>query len=452
MRRAVVATAVAALLAAALALALANRAPRRFADSEGYLWAAAQPLGFDFFASNRSPFELGPTPAPQDGLYRNRPWLVPLLYRLCGLDPVRVVQAQGLLYATGVAIGLALLIAAARAGASRVPRFARLLAALPLIALALAWYVAGWTGVLLSESLVLTLAWVAAGGVAAYLAVGGPAALALAWCAGASLLFARDSGGLLALPLFAAAAIAALVLRERRRARALALAWLLLLPLFFVALATAARGHRTVLPIANVLLVRVAPDPEALDWWRARGLPWSSDLDRFRGGFAFEHDLELFREPRYAPFLAFVEERGRGLLLRFLVGHPLWTLRETWHAREDLFGTDVSTYVGPAPPLLAPIDRAARALGAGGAALLLVLWAIRIARRGRAAGADLVPFVIAAAFLCHGLAALHADAAEPERHAFPTAFGLQMAGAYVVARLLLDRRGSVRPHAAAEPA
>lgn len=452
MRRAIVATAVAALLAAALAFALADRAPRRFADSEGYLWAAAQPLGLDFFASERPPFELGPRPAPQDGLYRNRPWMVPLLYRLCGLDPPRIVRVQAFLYALGAALGLTLLIAAAREGASRGPRAALLLAALPLIGLALAWYVAGWTGVLLSESLVLTLAWAAAGGVAAYLAFGGPAALALAWCAGASLLFARDSGGLLALPLFAAAAIAALALRERRRARTLALACLLLLPLFLVALTSAARGHRTVLPIANVLLVRVAPDAEALDWWRARGLPWSSDLDRFRGGFAFEHDLELFREARHAPFLAFVEEHGRGLLLRFLIGHPLWTLRETWRARDDLFGTDVSTYVGAAPPLFAPIDRAAHALGAGGAALVLLLWAIRIARRGRPVGADLVPFVIATAFLCHGLAALHADAAEPERHAFPTAFGLQMAAAYTVARLLLDRRGATRPHAAAEPA
>lgn len=452
MRRLLSALGLGCLLALALALASSGHEPRRFADSEGYLFAARQPLGADFFASARPPFELGPEPAPEDGLYRNRPFLIPLLFKLCDGDPARIVAAQRLLYSLAAGGGIVLLSALGGGAPTVRRRLAHALGGALLLPLALAWYVAGWTGVLLSESRVLTLAWVAAGGVAAYLAFGGPAALALAWCAGASLLFARDSGGLLALPLFAAAAIAALALRERRRARALALAGLLLLPLFLVALATAARGHRTVLPIANVLLVRVAPDPEALDWWRARGLPWSSDLDRFRGGFAFEHHLELFREARYAPFLAFVEERGRGLLLRFLVGHPLWTLRETWHAREDLFGTDVSTYVGPAPPLLAPIDRAARALGAGGAALVLVLWAIRIARRGRSAGADLVPFVIAAAFLCHGLAALHADAAEPERHAFPTAFGLQMAAAYVVARVLLDRRGSVRPHAAAEPA
>ena len=444
MRRAALATALFALLLAALAASFTGRAPVRFADSEGYLWAAAQPLDAGFFASDRAPFEVGPQPLPEDGLYRNRPWLVPLLYRASSLLPVRIVRTQIVLYSVGVALGLLLLFAAARQGTAPLGAPRLVLSAAPLVGLALAWYVAGWCGVLLSEATVLALAWLAVGAIAAHVAHGRRAALALAWCASAALLFARDSGGLLVLPLFAAAALAALAAGDRRRAGSLAGAGLLLLPLVGAALALAARGHRTVLPVANVLLVRVAPEPTALEWWRERGLPWNEELERFRGEFAFAHDLELFRAPRYAPFLRFVDERGRGLLLRFLITHPLWTARETWRARDDLFGTDLGTYVGSPPAALAPIDRAMRWFGALGAALVLAAWAVRLARRGAPSGADLVPFAIAAAFLCHGLAALHADAAEPERHTFPTTFGLQLAAAYVVARVLSARHGDRR--------
>jgi len=444
-KRATLAIALAALLATVLAASFAGRAPVRFADSEGYLWAAAQPLDTKFFASERPPFEFGSRPSPEDGLYRNRPWLVPLLYRACSLLPSRIVWAQLLLYSLGAALGLLLLLDGARCGSETLGASTIVPAALPLAGLALTWYVSGWCGVLLSESTVLALAWLAAGGIASYLARGRRAALALAWCASAALLFARDSAGLLALPLLAAAALAAVASGDRRRARSLAGAGLLLLPLVVSALALASRGHRTVLPIANVLLVRIAPDATALDWWRERGLPWDADLERFRGGFAFAHDLALFREPRYAPFLRFVDERGRGLLLRFLVTHPLWTVRETWRARADLFGTDLDTYVGVPPRALAPVDRVARWIGALGAALVLAAWAVRVVVRRRSpSGADLVPFVIAAAFLCHGLAALHADAAEPERHTFPTTFGLQLAAGYVAARFLSERRVGFR--------
>ncbi len=451
MKRAGVALVTASLLALLLAWVSSGRPPRRFADSEGYLNAAAQPLDLAFFASARPPFELGSELSPEDGLYRNRPWLVPLLYRACSLEPTRIVHVQLMLYALGAGIGLVLLSSTVPDEASRAwPRAA--LATSICAALALAWYLAGWTRVLLSEALVLALAWVAAGGVASYLARGGRAALVLTVGATGALLFARDSGGLLSLPLLAGAALVAASTREWRRARALALGALVLLPLFLGAQWSAARGHRALLPIANVLLVRVAPDPAALGWWRARGLPWNAELERFSGRFAFEDDLELFRSARHAPFLRFVDERGRGLLLRFLLGHPGYVLRETWRGREDLFGTELATYVGAPPALVAPIDSVVRGAGAAGAGLVLALWAVVVARRSRPRAADLAPFVIAAAFLLHGLAALHADAAEPERHCFPTTFGLQLAAATALFRLAPRGHRATGGRPAADPA
>lgn len=452
MRRLLSALGWGALLALALTLAASGREPRRFADSEGYLFAARQPLGADFFASARPPFELGPEPAPEDGLYRNRPFLIPLLYKACGGDPARIVAAQTLFYSLAAGGGIVLLSTLGSGALAARRHRAGALGATLLLLLALAWYVAGWTAVLLSEAAVLALIWLAAGGVAAFLAGGRRAALGVALAAAVLLLAARDSAGLLVLPLFALAAAAALLTAARQRARALVLALCALLPLFLLAQWTVARGQRALLPIANVLLVRVAPDPQALAWWVERGLPWSGRLEPFRGRFAFERDLELFRDPVHAPFLEFVERRGRGLLPRFLLGHPGFVMRETLRGAADLFGTELETYVGPSPGALAPLDRAVRAIGAPGAALALVLFAVVLARRRPLAPADLAPFVLALAFLCHGLAAYHADAAEPERHCFPTAFGLQLAAA-AAATLAVARRGrQPAPPSAAEAA
>ena len=41
------------------------------------------------------------------------------------------------------------------------------------------------------------------------------------------------------------------------------------------------RGQRAELPLLNVLFFRIAPEPAALDWWRARGLPWGPELEPF---------------------------------------------------------------------------------------------------------------------------------------------------------------------------
>lgn len=444
MRRTLAAAALGAMLALALALAGGAREPRRFADSESYLDCARQPLGFAFFFSDRPPLLPGPRPAPEDGLYRNRPPLVPLLYRACGLDPGRIVVAQTLLYALGAAAGVVLL-----AGAFATSWPARVGLGALLTALALTWNLSGWTRALLSEAPVLALIWLFVGATADFLARGRRAALALATLAAAALLSARDSSAFLVVPVLAGSLAVARGGGRRQLARPLALALLATVALAALAQWGMLRGRRAELPLLNVLFFRIAPEPAALDWWRARGLPWSAELEPFRGRYAFERDLELFREPRHQQLRAWFEERGRGLYARFLLGHPGFVARATALGADDLFGAQLATYIGAPPPgAFAALDRLTRAASAlpSTLALLAAALALALAHR-RPAPVDLFAFVVALAFLLHGLAVFHADAAEPERHCFPTLVGLQLAGLLALTRALAVHRGGERPAA-----
>lgn len=422
--RALAAVALGAGLALLLWFAGGPGEARRFADSESYLDCARQPLGFDFFFSARAPLAPGPTPALEDGIYRNRPPLVPLLYRACGLDPARIVAAQTLLYAGCAAAGIVLL-----AGACATTRPGRLALGALLAALALTWNLSGWTRTLLSEGPVLALLWLFVGATADAVARARRTSLATAVAAGWALLFARDSAALLVVPLLAGALVAAHFGHRRDFARPLAAALVALLAGAALAQWGMLRGQRAELPLLNVLFHRIAPEPAALDWWRARGLPWSPELEPFRGRYAFERDLEIFRAPTHRPLRDWFEQRGRGLYARFLVTHPGFVARETTRGAADLFGADLATYLG-APPagVLGALDRGTRLATAWicAAALALALVALRL-RRLPLEPADVLPFAVAIAFLLHGLAVFHADAAEPERHCFPTLIGLQLA-------------------------
>ena len=444
--RALAAVALGAGLALLLWFAGGPREARRFADSESYLDCARQPLGIDFFFSTRAPLAPGPTPALEDGIYRNRPPLVPLLYRACGLDPARIVAVQTLLYAAGAATGIVLL-----AGACAATRPGRLALGALLAALALTWNLSGWTRTLLSEATVLALLWLFLGATADALARARRLSLAAAVAAAWALMFARDSAAFLVVPVLAGALVAARLGVRRDLTRPLAAALVVVLAGAGLAQWGMLRGQRAELPLLNVLFFRIAPDPAALDWWRARGLPWSPELEPFRGRYAFERDLEIFRSPAHRPLRDWFEQRGRGLYVRFLLTHPGFVARETARGAGDLFGADLATYIGAPPPgVHGGLDRLTRLAPAWvcAAALALALAALRL-RHAPLAPIDLLPFAVALAFLVHGLAVFHADAAEPERHCFPTLIGLQLAALLALARGFAARRPARGERAAA---
>ena len=277
----------------------ANASPRALPDTIEYRRIADLPLSPAFFS------EL-------------KPWAVPLLYKLLpGTSAVAVPVAQLV-----ISIGAWLLLAFA---------FARCFDASwlrwPTIGLVLAFscsqLVAQWDGVLLSESLSLSLlALVLA---CAIELVRAPRAAKLVALLGAGLLWAatRDADAYaflllalaLAYPLWRRQRILALVLVGGTVAILALNAW------------SASSPRRWELLLIDNVDQRVLADSSATEYFHRRGMPVQSDLRRRL--YASRRPLSRFdRDPQLRSFRGWLRRSGRRTYADYLLSHPRTTLEQ----------------------------------------------------------------------------------------------------------------------------
>ncbi len=416
-------------LAVLLAIALVSGlgAPRGFADNFAVA-ARRSLLDPALYTADRPP-----------GIY--------LLYKLCAYAPERIVLVQALLSALAFA-----LLGWSLARDLRSP-WTRALA-LTIVPLgALAWNVAGWNALLLTESLTFSQFALVYACLAQYLRRGGwpetAALLALVALTG----FTRDqnSYAMLLLILLAVGLRGAEAWRarpERRRTLGLVIAVLAL-----AALQThlASLGRRHVFSLYNVLFQRILPQDEHVRWFVAHGAPLqlvAEDSSRtWRGQWASSHDWAVYREPRYAPLHQWNRDAGKADFARFLASHPRYLVMLPWTDREQLFSAALADYTGP--PRTEPWY-----LVAGWCWSWPLLWLglptmLLYALMAWRGGVTAAPLVLALTVLAGGLLAYHADAMEVPRHCITTAFGLRCAILHVV--LLAADRLSSRPLTTLQP-
>jgi hypothetical protein len=291
--------AVVGLYAAVRVWELGASSPRLLPDTIEYQRIADLPLSPAFFS------EL-------------KPWAVPFLYKvLPGTTAVSVPVAQLLI---SIGAWLALAFAFARCFAS--PQL-RALAIGLVLAFSCTPLVAQWDGVLLSESLSLSLlALVLA---CALELVRAPRATKLAALLGSGLLWAatRDANGyaflLLALGL-------AYPLWRRQRPFALALlagtAAILALSLW-----SASSPRRWELLVIDAVDQRVLADPNATAYFHQRGMPLQPDLRHEL--YASRRPLSRFdRDPQLRPFRTWLRRSGRQTYAHYLLSHPRTALRQ----------------------------------------------------------------------------------------------------------------------------
>ncbi len=422
----------AALIGVGTLLPTHGRAALRFEDSKSYLWLAAQPLDLEFFASRRAVLWPRSSDDPEAPIDRNRPFLLPLLYKIVGGDPQRIVVAQQLTYALAAGCALALLVL----GCSR--RRARALVILLGLPLALWWNLSGWSLALLPEALTLAALWLATGALGHALVRAGRGA-GLAAAVGTTVVFAREHIGLWLALLVAIAGLLAPRGRPRGR-RALFLASLVVLGATAIASWLSLRAGRNDLRTMNVFFHRVAVEPDGIAWFEARGMPWRPELEALVGRRAYEANL-LLLAPEQAPFRAWFAAHGNAAYARYLATHPLFLWRSLADALPFLAGRSLWAYTGPPPAgFHTLLERHLPLFGPLGFSVLSAL-ALLFRRRLSEDSRRLARFAVglAATSVAFGLFAFLVDAAEPERHCFLTGVGIELAALVLVASLAEGR-------------
>lgn len=408
------------LLAAYVVLrfqAFASVEPRRFRDTQGYMLAAERSLV-------RPEMWLG-----------FRPFLVPLLYKVLGVDPRKAIVAQW-----GISVTAWAVLAMVTAREVRSPLLKPFVLA-SLLAFGSAGPIALWDGALLSESLALSLT-------ALLVACG--LRLGARWTFRGALLAAATGGALVftryvyAYLLFVLAGILAggSLLARRHRTRWLIVAGMLAV----VALAggfLGQAGARWFFSSLNVLAQRLLPHDEARAYFVAHGMPVSPALTRLSGQWAWSEDRAFYTDPALADFRQWWTRHGKATYVRFLLGHPAYVLAGPTRDLEVLVSPELLRYVpdGWTGILGGRIDRLVypgelRWVLAWLAAVL-VLSLVAMASRGPEV-VWLVPATLVLSSVPFGLMIWHADALEISRHVLPVGIHVRL-GLLLMFWLATDR-------------
>jgi hypothetical protein len=247
-----------------------------------------------------------------------KPWGLPLLYKLL---PGSHAVATGVQFA--IATGAWLVLALTAASLLRQP-VAKVLALATILAFALTPLVAEWDGQLLTESLSnsLTVLMVAA----SLLFVRKPTRLRLLLVvlAAFAATMTRDTNAYLAAFVLVPIGIAVAV-RGRRQLGLLLAGAVVLISALQVWSYNVRRWQP---PLEDVIMQRVLPDPTALQYFRARGMPVRAGLGNELSINRVPPTKVVDQAPELAYFRPWFATCARSTYLRYLVTHPDASLGE----------------------------------------------------------------------------------------------------------------------------
>jgi hypothetical protein len=399
-----------------------------YRDTRGYLEVASHPVwSLDFLGGGR-------------------PWTLPLLYKLLPDSDQARAWGQFLASVACWPVLAAALARCLRQGPFRYVAFAAVL----LFSMSIA--VIQWDTILLSESLSISLTALV---LAAWLElVREPRPALVIGVLGATLLwvFARDSNGVVALLTVPLAAVLLWRPGQLGRAWAAGLAGGLLaifLASFAATTTDAAQLRRNERPILHVIGRRVLADRDQTRYFRAHGMPQPPPrVLAQRRRLAGIAEGGLPSDPQTDRFLEWAREHGRWVLARYLLTHPVKTVRQTVARRRRLISGVTAGYrspnarrVLPEPlaPLLYPRD-------VQSVLFWLVVVGLAAAALWRAVGARrtwLIPVAALALQFPHALVVYHGDTLEVPRHGILVAVTSRLA-VLLLALLVIDRALEVR--------
>lgn len=248
-----------------------------------------------------------------------KPWGAAILYRLTGDSPRNIDFVQTLLSAIAW-----LSLAWAFARSIRTP-FLKLVSVLGILALSLTDQVQMWNHVILSESLSISLMvlilslWLSLiqrWNVVVFIAL----SFALVYW-----INTREANLYLCLLIAIGIFLFGLIKRNQR------FYWLASAMIVLASLITLRSSERLAMPrwafsLTNVILQRILPQPEYVDFFANHGMPTSPELKALEGGWANSNDFAVFNDAALNKFEHWLYARGKETYALFLLRFPGYTL------------------------------------------------------------------------------------------------------------------------------
>jgi hypothetical protein len=335
---------------------------------------------------------------------------VPFVYRLAGGTVASAVVVE-LVLACFAWSALALVVA-------RVVRtwWLKPVAAAVVLAFSLSWEITEWDRVALSESVALSLLALLVAALFLYAERPSPPRLASLLVVALLWAFARDPSPYSLLFVVPVLVIAAVARRRRRVPDIAAAAGLLVIAVLGIASTNASLRWEN--PFYNVMGLRILPDPTAVSYFAAHGMPVSPALRRQTNTAALPANAAYYGAP-LLPVRKWVLAHGQQVYEEFLLTHP----REGIIAPGSQFGdllSEISAFHRYASGAWEALNGSLAAwlfpnalglliagtLASAGVMMLLVGWRSRL----------LIPVILAGSAVPLAILIYHGDAGEVARH------------------------------------
>ncbi|GAB4503209.1 MAG: hypothetical protein Fur0043_02010 [Anaerolineales bacterium] len=204
--------------------------------------------------------------------------------------------------------------------------------------------------------------------------------------------------------------------------------WLLMLCIlltFFVnnRLAAAYRLPRWALPMAEVITMRILPEPEYLDFFARQGMPTPPELLALSGKWAISNDFAIVNDLKLRKFSRWLFHDSQRVYIRFLLTHPDYLLWTPWENIRRLLAADyvnvlpIENYRPALPALLNELLYPLAWFWPAWEISLFALGGILVVVILRRWGQYSLPFLFFLLSIPHLYLAWHGDALDVERHA-----------------------------------
>jgi hypothetical protein len=284
----------------------------KFPDCRYYLYQSTIPLASENFWF--------PTFSPA---LIPKPFTIPLLYKIAGSDPDRIIQMQKILhFFSGFLLSSVISIFVRKIAL-------RFILGTAIVIIFCWWNILGWTGLLLSESLSFSFLFIWFSTFLLYCRFNNRTWLFIHMVAAVLLSFTRDSWPVVLILFYTLSSLVFYFFRHPKMSGSLVL-FLLSIVMFNVQQVAVQKGERHRIPILNNIAVRILENTDYLDYFTARGMPQSDSLRKELGGINLRdpnnrgYIYHLYFNNKYAPLNRWIVENGRHTYMSFLISHPAY--------------------------------------------------------------------------------------------------------------------------------
>ena len=393
-----------------------------FSDSWDYLEQSYN----SFFGKELYSPHVGPN-------FNPRPFTVPLVYKLGGSNPEKIILIQKVVHAlsTFFLVYSILLFISKTA--------VKYIIMISIYMLMSWWNIVGWTIVLLSESLSLSFLFLWIASFLLFLKKKNTFSLVLHMIITCLFAFTRDTWPYL-IAAFYLLTMSVFYFSDKTLIKKNILLLLFGISLLFVQQLTLKNANRYQINLVNTIAIRILPNIQYVHWFENHGMPVANKLRNALIGIDNNKNraqlYKLYKDPAYQAFFDWVNKDGIGVYLSFLITHPSYAFlfNENKEQLQRIFAYNLF-YTGEINGYSQVVHNILPLFNGYIVLLLISLLVFAFVKTKKEI--LLLPALIFIIFTLNVFLSYNADAFEVERHLIVTNIMIQFLGFFSTA-LLLD--------------